>query len=270
MNELEFWLKEWDNAVIKVWSNILTWKWETDWWIDVNNVKNIVSWIDYLMNLWINVFLVSSWAVSIWRRNFEKAWVVFEWDLTDDQKAMLSSNGQISLIALYEKLFREKQILIGQNLLTHNNFRNQNTLSELKKVWKISSNYKLLPIINENDPISREELKFWDNDELAGLVAKEVNAKVLLLLSTNWFYKWFWTENKELITEVNHINELSQYSIDGVSEWWKWWMPSKLKVFTEMYNKDILWILTNWWQEDVIQKIFSWEEVERTVFNVAK
>jgi glutamate 5-kinase len=68
---------------------------------------------------------------------------------------------------LYYTLFKEKNILITQNLLTHNNFTNKNIFTNLQNVWQQNIKNRTLAIINENDTISREELKFSDNDQLA-------------------------------------------------------------------------------------------------------
>jgi len=172
MKNLErYWLSKWDNIVMKVGSNILAWsgsdKDDIDFLINHKNVQNIVNSVDYLMWLWLNVFLVSSWAVAIWRRNFEKHWITFWADLSLDEKAFLAGNWQIKLMDIYYKLFEEKNILITQNLLTHSNFTNKKIFSNLKNVWEKNIKNRTLAIINENDPISREELKFSDNDQLA-------------------------------------------------------------------------------------------------------
>jgi glutamate 5-kinase len=68
---------------------------------------------------------------------------------------------------IYYKLFEEKNILITQNLLTHSDFINKKNISNLQNVRKKNIKNRTLAIINENDPISREELKFSDNDQLA-------------------------------------------------------------------------------------------------------
>lgn len=271
-NMEKYGLSSWDNVVIKVGSNILAWngvdRANENFWVNIQNMQNIVNSVDYLMRIWLNVFLVSSWAVAVWKREFEKQWIVF-WDiLSQDEKAFLSWNGQILLMKKYHDLFLEKKILVTQNLLTHNNFKKYHILDNLQNVWKQNIKYKTLAIINENDTISREELKFSDNDELAWYVAKEVKAKVLILLSDiDWIYKNYWTRKQELINEVDNIVKVKKYCVD--SNWvthWTWWMISKLNVMEKMLNNDIVWILTNWGEIDIIEKIFSWEDVWKTIF----
>lgn len=276
MKNLEkYWLSKWDNIVMKVGSNILAWnssnKEDIDFWINHKNVQNIVSSVDYLMWLWLNVFLVSSWAVAIWRRNFEKHWIIF-WDILSlDEKAFLAGNWQITLMNIYYKLFEEKNILITQNLLTHSDFINKKNISNLQNVRKKNIKNRTLAIINENDPISREELKFSDNDQLAWLVAKVVNAKLLILLSDiDWLYKNYWKENQELIEEVRDIESIRVHSNKEKKVWSNWTglMDSKLNVFAEMLKNWIIWILTNWWEQYIIKRIFEGTDCKRTVFRV--
>lgn len=276
MKNLEkYWLSQWDNVVMKVGSSTLAWnakdKDDIDFWINHKNVQNVVNSVDYLMWLWLNVFLVSSWAVAIWKREFEKNGIVYWDELTPDDKAFLSGNWQIILMNLYYTLFKEKNILITQNLLTHNNFTNKNIFNNLQNVWQQNIKNRTLAIINENDTISREELKFSDNDQLAWYVAKAINAKLLILLSDiDWVSKNFWKENQELIREVTDVEIIRIYSNKESVKWskWTWWMDTKLNVFEEMLKNWINWILTNWSEENIIQKIIEWFECKRTVFRV--
>lgn len=271
-NWKDLWLKKWDNVVVKVWSNILAWngtnKHDQDYGINISNIQNVVNSVEYLMNRGLNVFLVSSWAVAVGRREFEKNWVEFEKELTQDQKAFLSGNGQIMLMKIYHDLFMQKNILVTQNLLTHYNFKAPHILENLANVWKQNVKYKTLAIINENDTISREELKFSDNDELAWYVAKEVQAKVLFLLSDiDGIYKNFWTQNQQLIDEVNNIGKVSGYCVENN---WKTHgsggMWSKLKVMKKMMDNNITWIITNGWEQDGIRKIIEWDSSKKTIF----
>lgn len=267
------WLSYWDNVVVKVGSNVLVWnsldKEDIDFWINHQNIMNVVNSVDYLMELWLNVFLVSSWAVAIWRKEFEKNWIVFDWKLTDDQKAFLSWNWQIRLMWLYRKLFLEKWKLITQNLLTHKNFSCINIFDNLKNVWELNISKKVVAIINENDVISREELKFSDNDQLAWLVAEAVNAKVLILLSdVDGIYKDYWTKKQSLLQEVSNISEVRKYVLNQEKIWWvwSWWMDSKLNVFEYLQKLWILWVLANWNTQDIVKSILEWKKCNKTLF----
>lgn len=98
-------------------------------------------------------------------------------------KQAAAAVGQCELMYTYDKLFSEYHHTVAQLLITgedvdnearHNNFRN--TLNRLMEL-------DCLPIINENDTVATKEIIIGDNDTLAAIVAKSVNADLLILLS---------------------------------------------------------------------------------------
>ncbi len=98
-------------------------------------------------------------------------------------KQAAASVGQCELMYTYDKLFGEYHHTVAQLLITgedvasetrHANF--SNTLNRLLEL-------DALPIINENDTVATEEIVIGDNDTLAAIVAKSVNAELLVLLS---------------------------------------------------------------------------------------
>ncbi len=102
-------------------------------------------------------------------------------DLATQQAA--ASVGQGALIARYAEAFAERELVVGQVLLTADDmvrrahYRNaQRTLYRLLELG-------VVPIVNENDTVATEELRFGDNDRLAALVAHLVHAEALILLS---------------------------------------------------------------------------------------
>ena len=263
----DFWLSYWDTIVVKVGSNILAWN---NNWVNLDNMKNIIDWIDYLIGIWLNVILVSSWAVAVWKNVLKEKWKFIEkenYSLTE--KASFASIWQIKLLNFYSNLVEDKKniIEVSQELVNHKTFENLESKENFLAVLNQNISFWVLNIINENDTVSREELKFSDNDELAWLVAKATKAKVLVLLSNiDWIYKNYWKENQELIEEVRSIKEVRKYCEDSTSSYWTWWMTSKLNVMEKMINFWIIWILANWWKKNILQKIFTWEECRKTVF----
>jgi glutamate 5-kinase len=91
--------------------------------------------------------------------------------------------GQMGLIKAWESCFQDYQIQTAQILLTHevisNRERYLNARSTLRTLLKLG----VVPIVNENDTVSTEELRFGDNDTLAGLVTHLVDADLLVLLT---------------------------------------------------------------------------------------
>ena len=93
--------------------------------------------------------------------------------------------GQTRLMHYYETLFRQHELHVGQLLLTHEDLRTperrknvSNTLNQLLSFCDI------VPVINENDSVAVEELRYGDNDLLSADVATLIGADVLVLLTT--------------------------------------------------------------------------------------
>jgi glutamate 5-kinase len=91
--------------------------------------------------------------------------------------------GQSNLMRTYERLFREQGLVVGQVLLTRditqNRLRYVNAQGTLKSLFDLG----VIPIINENDAVAVEEIRFGYNDTLSALVAKLVDADLLIILS---------------------------------------------------------------------------------------
>ena len=97
---------------------------------------------------------------------------------------MAAAVGQIRLMSVYDELFTQNKCQIGQVLLTHDTLKHRERhLNARNTLLNLITN-RIVPIINENDAISTEEIKFGDNDVLAALVAILIDADALVLLST--------------------------------------------------------------------------------------
>ena len=98
-------------------------------------------------------------------------------------KQYFASIGQSELMRAYDYTFSQQGILVSQILLDNNNFTNsiqrQNLYSTLQRTLQNGT----LPIINENDTVSTEEIQFGDNDHLAALTARKLNADLLILMT---------------------------------------------------------------------------------------
>lgn len=97
---------------------------------------------------------------------------------------MAAAVGQIRLMSIYDGLFGANKCGIGQVLLTHDGLKQRERhLNARNTLLNLIAN-RIIPIINENDAVSTEEIKFGDNDVLAALVAILVDADALILLSS--------------------------------------------------------------------------------------
>ena len=97
---------------------------------------------------------------------------------------MAAAVGQIRLMSIYAELFGENQCDIGQVLLTHDALKHRERHLNARNTLLNLIAHRIIPVINENDTISTEEIKFGDNDVLAALVSILIDADALILLSS--------------------------------------------------------------------------------------
>ncbi|MDF1662118.1 MAG: glutamate 5-kinase [Planctomycetota bacterium] len=97
---------------------------------------------------------------------------------------MAAAVGQTRLMSRYSELFAEHDIVIGQVLLTHSDLEHRTRHLNARHTMMNLMNHSIVPIVNENDVVAIEEIKFGDNDHLASLVAMLVDADLLILLTS--------------------------------------------------------------------------------------
>ncbi|MBI5937089.1 MAG: glutamate 5-kinase [Betaproteobacteria bacterium] len=91
--------------------------------------------------------------------------------------------GQMGLIEAYERSFRSHQLATAQVLLTHADLADRERYLNARSTLRTLLELKVIPIINENDTVVTEEIKFGDNDTLGALVANLIEADALIILT---------------------------------------------------------------------------------------
>lgn len=172
----EKYLKNLKRVVIKVGSSSLT---HNNGLINLNKMEKLCKEIANLYNMGIEVIFVSSGAIGAGMGKLSYK----ERPKTIPEKQALAAVGQGLLIHLYEKMFSEYGITIAQILFTRDDFGNKNRYINGKFTLSTLIQKRVIPIINENDAISVEEIKFGDNDNLSALVSCLVEADLLIILS---------------------------------------------------------------------------------------
>jgi glutamate 5-kinase len=99
------------------------------------------------------------------------------------EKQALAAVGQIKLMALYERYFSKFDINVAQVLLTHEDLANRQRYINAKHTFQMLLESLIIPIVNENDTVAVEEMKFGDNDHLSALAATLLAADLLVILS---------------------------------------------------------------------------------------
>lgn len=130
-----------------------------------------------------HVVLVSSGAVGSGRKVAEEL-LGFEFGSSLGEKQVLASLGQHELMHVYARLFKAENLLASQLLLTKQDFQSRHHYLNIARLLQVILERRtIIPIINENDSVAIEELMFTDNDELAGLIAAQINADLLVILT---------------------------------------------------------------------------------------
>lgn len=208
--------------VVKVGSNVLT----TDSGkLNITRMSSLVDQIAWLRQNAYDVVLVTSGAVACGRKELQ---VNHSLDSVE-QRQLFSAMGQVKLINLYYDLFREYNIHIGQVLTTKENFQSERSYQNQKACMEVMLENNVLPIVNENDTVSIEELMFTDNDELSGLIALMVGAEVLVLLTgVDGLYNGDPMDaGSEVIRKVKPGDDVSRYILSSKSAVGRGGMTSK-------------------------------------------
>lgn len=126
-------------------------------------------------------------------------------------KQALAAIGQPALMKIYQEVFADFNLQVAQCLLTYYDFNNeasnQNILNTIEALWE--NDY--IPIINENDTVATEEIRFGDNDKLAALTAGLVQADLCILASD---IDGLYTADPNLYPEANFIHTVD--NIDSI------------------------------------------------------
>jgi glutamate 5-kinase len=162
--------------VIKVGSALLT---NDGAGIDRQAIDAWVEQIAKLLSAGKEVVLVSSGAVA-------EGLVRLGIDTRPESIHMLQSAaavGQMGLIQTYETSFRRFDRQTAQILLDHDDMANRERYLNARSVIQTLMELKVVPIVNENDTVVTDEIRFGDNDRLAALVANLIDADALLILT---------------------------------------------------------------------------------------
>lgn len=108
-----------------------------------------------------------------------------KWKRKEDihYKQALCAIGQVELMDSFRRSFKEEGIIIGQILLTKDDLSDPNRTLYIRNTLFTLIDEGVIPVINENDSVSVDEIKIGDNDNLAALIANLWSADLLLLLS---------------------------------------------------------------------------------------
>ena len=196
--------------VVKVGTSTLTYE---NGKINIRRLSKLAEVLTDIANSGVEVVLVSSGAIGV---GVQKLGLSEKPKTTKGQQAA-ASVGQSELMFIYDKLFGEYNQNISQLLLTSEDIDDAKRRENLLGTFESLFDYGVIPIVNENDSTTTDEIEFGDNDTLSALTAKLVGADMLVILSdSNGLY------NKDpnrvpdakIIHTVEQVNE-SIYEMAG-------------------------------------------------------
>ncbi|MCP5180035.1 MAG: glutamate 5-kinase [Pseudomonadales bacterium] len=142
-------------------------------------IRSLVDDIHELLDAGHQVVVVSSGAVA---EGCVRLGLDRRPDAVSDLQAA-AAVGQVGLMAIYEQLFVARGRHAAMVLLTHDDFAHRERYLNARATLNRLVSAGVVPVINENDTVATDEIRFGDNDTLAGLVSNVVEADVLVLLT---------------------------------------------------------------------------------------
>jgi len=251
-----------NRVVIKVGSNIIT---QSDGSLNDERILRIVEDVAILSKQGIEVVLISSGAVAAGRSEITPS------KKTDivAAKQIWAAIGQVKLMASYQFLFGKYGIQAGQLLATKESFRDRRHYLNMKNCISAMLDNKVLPIVNENDSVSINELMFTDNDELSGLISSMMDFESLIILSNvDGVYDGIpGHEGTKLITRIDtDYEDLGKYISVGKSGFGRGGMMTKCLIARKLASQGIDVFIANGTRDAIITDIVRRKEIPYTHF----
>ena len=240
-------------VVVKVGTKVLT---NEEGVLDEAALLRVVNQISKLKEDGYEVTLVSSGAMGAGKSIFKTSK-----RLTDvSQKQLFAAVGQTHLMSEYSRLFREHSLLCAQVLATKEDFRDRSHFFNMRNCLETLLHDQIVPIVNENDVVSLDELAFTDNDELAGLVASMLNADLLLILSS---VDGVLDANGNVVSEIHNqdYDNLRAVITKDKSEAGRGGMSTKFAVARRAAKEGIEVIIANGLKDGMMLSIINGEDM---------
>lgn len=237
--------------VIKIGSNVLS---DEKGTVNKKVMHNIVEQVNELIQAGKQVILVSSGA------GICGVGAINKWSRRGDinYKQALCAIGQVELMMAYKEYFADYGIHVAQILLTRDDFNDHHRTLNIRNAMFTLIDEGVVPVINENDSVSVDEIKIGDNDTLAALTASLWNADLMIVLSDidGVFDKDPKTDSgAELIELVGNAEKLlSTIDTGGTSTFGTGGIVSKIEAAAKVNKYGIPMLLLNGSTENVIRE----------------
>jgi len=246
--------------VIKVGTNVIT---QEDGLLDLTTISHIVDQIVAIKRKGIKVVLVSSGAVGAGRSLYPKTKGLSK----VVQRQVFSAVGQVRLMQWYQSLLENYQLFCAQVLATKEDFRDRQHYLNMKNCLLGLMRDDVLPIVNENDVVSINELIFTDNDELASLISAMINAETLIILSSvdGVFSGNPKDADNQLITTVEaNDKEIEEVVLPQKSSFGRGGMSTKIRMAQQSASMGTTVVIANGKRSNILSDILDGEYIGTT------
>lgn len=207
-------------SVIKIGTSSITYE---NGKLNLKRINELCRVVSDLRNRGEEIIIVSSGAIGagIGKLNIERP-------KTLAGKQAIAAIGQAYLMEMYQKIFIQYNTHVAQLLLTKDVVDNKIKKGNVIRTFEELLSLEVVPIVNENDTVSTDEIKgeyFSDNDHLSSIVANLLDCERLIIMSN---IDGLYGEEGSLIEEVDHIDEAFKYINDSKSALGTGGMYSKL------------------------------------------
>lgn len=199
-----------------------------------------------------SLVLVSSGAVALGAKRLG-----FPGRPTDvGQLQAAASAGQLVLMSRYDDAFLKEGLIAAQVLLTHGDLSNRQRVNNARSALAALLEAGAVPIINENDSVSTEELSFGDNDQLSAMVSPLVDADALILL----------TDVEGVLNDdgsrIPFLADFSDFVDQGAKDRvGSGGMASKIEAAKKARRAGAAVVIAGAFEENIIERILSGEDV---------
>lgn len=257
-------IKDAKRIVVKVGTSTLT---HENGKINLARVDKLTEVLSDLMNQGLEIILVTSGAVGVGMGKLK----LHTRPSSIRERQAAAAVGQSELMHLYSKFFSEYGHIVGQILLTKDVVENEHSRLNVINTFETLLERGIIPIVNENDSVSTEELEFLDNltfgdnDTLSAIVSTLIKADLLILLSDiDGFYNDDPNLNKDaqLISEVFEVNTDVINSAKGVlSNKGTGGMATKINAAKICLNSGINMIIAHGQSPQILYQLLKGEQI---------
>lgn len=228
--------------------------------INLRRIDDLARVLSDLRNCGYEIILVSSGAIGVAMGKLGYS----EKPSDTKVKQSLAAVGQCELMALYDRMFSEYHNTVAQILLTRSDIEIEKRKQHTKDTFNTLLEMGIIPIVNENDTVSVEEIEIGDNDSLSAIVATVVDADLLVLFSD--IDGLFDSDPKlnpdaKLISKVTDIADVEKSAGEAGSKVGTGGMITKLEAAKIANNAGISMLITNGNNIDSLYDIINGEKV---------